>query len=317
MRRSIWTGVSLTVLAAFLSGCPPLTPIRRAAFVPRPTVPADSGAPIGGKGVRVFGGVNSVDLSGGQGDISSIDDILSQIPEEGAAGVWIPTTQIGGGAYVAPNEWVEFGGQLHYTSLKWAHANVLGVPEFPPGHQEEPMWMGGPGVRINVPVGDGFITPAFLAEANVVSVPQAVYVCSQCNGTYNIDQPPVYTFERMDRKSFLLPTWAAHLTISPIEYVHIIGLVAAERGVKNVGFDPDINNLENDTLDGYWYGTAGGGVELRYKFVYATALFTGAFGQPQEIGFGPSLTAQIGMVYHWGKPAEDAPPPDQAAPPVR
>ena len=66
--------------------------------------------------------------------------------------------------------------------------------------------------------------------------------------------------------------------------------------MKNIGFDPDINNLDNHTLEGYYYGFAGGGIEGRYEFVYATAAFSGAFGQPEEIRFGPSLSVSVGVL---------------------
>jgi hypothetical protein len=302
MSRTI-RGLLLFLCATMATACL-ATPIRRSAFVPRPTMPANHGAPIGEAGMKAFGQVNTLRLTP-TGEISNIEDLLGQIPFEGAAGLWIPKVQFGAGVYGAPSDIISVGAQAEYTRLEWAERNVLGVLEFPENEQNQHIIMGGPGVRVNVPVGKNeegrqIVTPAAILEANLATVPQAVYVRTgnvMVNPDGTIDNEG-YTFERIDRETFILPSLAAHVTVSPIEYLHILGMVGVQRGVKNIGFDPDISRLEESTLSGYFYGFAGGGLEGRYDMFYATAVLNGAFGQPEEIGFGLSGTFSVGLVFH-------------------
>ena len=295
---------ALLVLLSVAAGCLP-TPIRRSAFVPRPTLPAQSGAPIGGEGVKAFAQVNSARL--GSAELQTIQDLIGSIPFEGAAGLWIPKMQVGAGVYGAPNKNVEIGAQATYTRLEWADPNVLGVLEFPAEFDDQEIIMGGPGVRFNIPVTEGvegkppIVTPAFILETNLATIPQAVFVRTgegimvDAEGNVTAAQ---YEFVRIDRETFILPTLAAHVTVSPLEYVHILAMGGVQRGVKNIGFDPNIDNLESSTLEGYFYGFVGGGVEGRYEMMYATALVSGAVGQPKEIRFGLSGTFSLGVVFN-------------------
>lgn len=304
MNRNTFRGLALTCVFAWFATACVTTPIRRSAFVPRPTMPANHGAPIGESGMKAFGQVNTLRLTP-TGDINNIEDLLGQIPFEGAAGLWIPKVQFGAGVYGAPSDIISVGAQAEYTRLEWAERNVLGVLEFPEEEKGQQIFMGGPGVRVNIPVGKNaegrqIVTPAAILETNIATVPQAVYVRTGdvvVNPDGTIDNAG-YSFERIDRETFILPTLAAHLTVSPIEWVHILGMVGVQRGVKNIGFDPDIENLENSTLSGYFYGIAGAGLEGRYDVFFATAMLNGAFGQPQEIGFGLSGAFSVGLVFH-------------------
>lgn len=299
MTLLVRTSFVLSIAVLFCAACVN-TPVRRSAFVPRPTVPAHHGAPIGAGGLKGFAQINTLKLTPGA-EMSSIEDLLGRLPFEGAAGLWIPRIQAGAGMYGAPSDMISAGAQLTYTRLEWADANVLGVLEFPEEHSGQQMLMGGPGLRINIPVGEEpIITPAVIGEVNIANIPQAVFVREgQTQVTPEGEViTPEYVFERIDRKTMLLPTLALHATVSPIEYLHILVMAGVQRGVKNIGFDPDIQNLENDTLTGYFYGFAGAGLEGRYDLFYATAVVSGAFGQPEEIRFGLSGTFSVGVVFH-------------------
>lgn len=285
-------------LALVASGCL-MTPVRRSAFVPRTTVPANHGSPLEKGGLKGFMQANTVRL--GSFGVRTIEDLFGQIPTEGAAGVFIPRLQFGAGVYGSPNEYIEVGAQVGYTRLEWAEPNLIGVLDFPPEHQSQQIILGGPGVRFNIPVMEsGLVTPAIIAEANVATIPQAVYVRDgQTTVTPDGDiVNPEYRFERIDTKTFILPTLALHATVSPLQYLHVLAMVGLQRNVKNIGFDPDIENLENDTLTGYFHGFAAVGLEGRYDLFFATAVATGAFGQPQEIRFGTGLAASVGIRFH-------------------
>ncbi len=293
--------VALAVLTA-ASGCL-LTPVRRSAFVPRNTVPANHGAPIGDSGFKGFAQLNSVRLT--PTEPKTIEEILASLPEEGAAGLWIPRLQLGAGLYGAANEYFTVGGQFGYTRLEWAYSNVLGVLPFPEGMDDQQIFLGGPGARLNLPIaledGRRILTPALLVEANIATIPQAVWVLP--DGAVAVDPETgeldiaQYEFVRIDRDWFLLPTIAAHITVSPLEYLHVVGMVGLERNVKNIGFDPDIENLDESTLQPYFHGFAGLGLEGRYAPLFGTIVLNGAFGQPREIRFGLSLTASLGVVF--------------------
>ena len=289
----------LLLVVAVLSGCL-LTPIRRSAFVPRNSIPANHGAPIGEGGLKGFAQANSFELSFGANPLQTVEDLFGRIPTAGAAGLWIPKVQVGAGVYGSPNSIIEVGAQVNYTRLDWAEPNLIGVLDFPPEHANQQIIIGGPGLRVNIPVDSERFTPALLVEANVATVPQAVYVRDGNtvvgpDGEFEI---PEYRFERIDKKTFILPTAAAHITASIVEWVSVVGMVGLQRNVKNIGFDPNIENLENDTLSGYFHGFYGGGLEGRYDMVFGTLVVHSAFGQPREIKFGLSASASLGLVFH-------------------
>lgn len=288
---------TMLLAVVLLCGCV-TTPIRRSAFVPRNAIHANHGAPIGDGGMKAFGQVNSFELDFSTGGPLDIQDLLGRIPSEGAAGVWIPKVQFGAAVYGSPNEHLEIGAQAQYTNLKWAEENLIGVLPFPPGADDQQIIMGGPGVRANIPIEGTVITPSISFEANIATIPQAVYVRTgqtTVDPDGNIDVPE-YEFERIDRKTFILPTLAGQITVSPMQYLHVLGMVGLTRNVKNIGFDPDIENLENDTLTGYFHGFFGAGVEGRYDWAFGTLVVHSAFAQPQEIRFGLSVTASVGVL---------------------
>lgn len=301
MNRRIILLTLLAIVFPLLQACPPRTAIRRSALVSRPTAPSNMGGPIGGKGVRAFGHANSIAFTSQTADSDDLVAILEEVPQEGYAGVLIPRFQVGGGVYGAVNEFVEFGGQLHYSRYSWAEPNVNGVLEFPPEYEDQAVFSGGPGVRVNVPIEDTFVTPSLHVEMNVTSVPQVTYVCEQrCSEAVVVDDPgpPIYRFDSFEKKTFIHPSAHASVTISPLgDYLHIFPFAGVQRGVKNNGFDPDITNVDNDTLEGYFYFTGGLGVEGRYEFATLAATLLFPAGGPEEIDFGPAVTITGGVVF--------------------
>lgn len=301
MNKRIGLLLILFIIFPLLQACPPATAIRRSALVSRPAAPSNLGGPLGGKGVKAFGHANSIGLTSQTADPEDILDLLENVPQEGYAGVLIPRYQFGGGVYGAVNEFVEFGGQLHYAQYSWAEPNVNGVLEFPPDYEDESVFSGGPGFRANVPIEGTFVTPSLHIEMNVTSVPQVTYVCeSRCSDVVDANDPgpPIYRFDSFEKKTFIHPNLHGSVTISPLgDYLHITPFFGAQRGVKNNGFDPDITNIDNDTLEGYFYFTGGLGLEGRYKFgsLGATILFPA--GGPEEIDFGPSVSITGGVIF--------------------
>ena len=295
MSRAAWALVpcALVVLAGCIN-----SPVRRSAFVPRNKLPANHGAPIGPNGLKAFADVNTFEIPIG-GGTKTIEDLFESIPTEGAAGLFIPKLHLGAGVYGAPNKYLEIGAQMAYTNLKWAEPNLQGVLDFPAEHDAQSILMGGPGLRVNIPLGDDVpVTPAILVESNIATIPQAVYVRTNEN-TVDEDGNIVvaeYAFERIDRKTFLLSTLALHVSVSVFEEVSALVLGGLTQNVKNIGFDPNIENLENDTLSSYFHGFVGGGAEVRIRAFFATLLLHGAFGQPREIRFGLSGSFSVGVV---------------------
>ncbi len=300
MQRKTGALLALLVLFPLLQACPPATAIRRSALVTRPTPPANVGGPIGSRGIRAFGHASSIGLVSQTSDPGDIFEIIENVPQEGFAGVLIPRYQFGGGVYGGVNEYVEFGAQFSFASYKWSEPNVTGVLEFPPEHEDEYSFVGGPGVRVNVPIEDTIFTPSFHLEMNLASIPQVTYVCEQRCGAIdpNDPGPPIYRFESFEKKTFIYPNVHASVTISPFDdYVHFFPFFGLQRGVRNNGFDPDLSNLDNDTLEGYFMFTGGAGVEGRYEFATLGATIFFPVGGPEEIDFGPSVSVTGGVIF--------------------
>ena len=312
--------LSILVLLTLLCGCFTPVPVKSSAFVPRPQAPSQAGGPMGEEhGLRVFGGISfaeiaetvPAEISLSVLSASNSEELLDNLTSDtrlGRAGLLIPTLHVGGGVYGAPSAFFEVGAQLHATHLDWTKPNLDGVLPFPDEEADQWLLLGGPGIRINLPIEDTSFVPAILAEFNLTSIPQAVYECvSNCVTTVNpsviemnelndVTLAPRYRFVRLDRERFLLPNLHLHLSYDAHEWVDVVGFLGGQRNVKNIGFDPDRENLDDDTFETYWFSTAGAGIDIRYSGLSLTALVFFSFLEPEEVPSTLSGSLQVGFL---------------------
>ena len=280
MRTSL---LILTLAALGAAACAPATPIRRSALVAPPTLPTRSGLPLADGEVRVTGEVNPVRVYDGS-------DLVLNIPEVGAPGLFVPVIQLGASLYGCPSEGIELGGQVRYTRLEWSEANAIGVLPFP--EQGRDLITGGLGVRGNIPLADG-LHLTLGGELNLSEVEQAVYVCRSCTGGSAPNS--AYTFERYDSALFMLPSFATGVTYRFNEYVGIFSSLGMTLGVRNNGFDPDLSNLPDDTLSVMPIFPVGAGVEVNAGHFVATAAVFYPLEGVRDLDFGLSFSGQAGL----------------------
>jgi hypothetical protein len=305
----------IALLAMTIAACSVPLPIKRSAFVPRAQGPSQAGAPLGEEhGLRIFGGITSFEITktddavaqNSTTDVRNLNDVtnlLTRDEKRGAAGLLIPTLQFGGGIYGGPSEVFEVGGQVKFTHLDWAKPNLDGVLPFPEQHEDQWMILGGPGVRLNMPLEETIFTPAILFEVNLTSIPQAVYECvANCTRIIDPTMPtleltPEYEFKRLDKEQrFILPSFSLHLSVDAHEWIDVVGFLGGQRSVKNIGFDENKDNLKADTFEAYWLGTGGAGVEFRYNHFSVTSLLFFSFLEPEEIASSLSGTLQLAFL---------------------
>ncbi|TNF33572.1 MAG: hypothetical protein EP329_08175 [Deltaproteobacteria bacterium] len=281
--RRLTVSAALVALASLLgTACAPQTVIRRSAFIPGASVPARTGGELQKGEVRLSGHVNAIRADAG---VVELDDLFTEV---GDPGVFIPDFQLGGSAYFGVGPGLELGGQVSFASLEWASRNTVGVLDFPPGHEEN-LFIAGVGLRYNVPLEHPSLRLGFIGELNFVDIPEAIFVNN--NG--------VYEFRRIDRENFMLPNVALHAgweawfdngSVTP--YL----LLGAQRSVTNVGFDPQLANLDDNTLEGFMVGYIGFGADLRVEGFVINASFYVPFDSVERIDFGPSFALSVGGV---------------------
>jgi len=272
------------VALPLLNACAPETVIRRSAFIPGASSPDRVGGELFDGEVRLAGHINAIRANS---DSVVLDDLFT-LP--GDPGVFIPNFQLGGSAYFGLGNGFELGGQFSFASLSWASRNTPGVLDFPAG-KEENLLMGGVGARYNFQIEHPAIRLAVLGELNFVDVPQAVFVLE--SGTYN--------FERMDHDSFALPNLALQLgweaALEGMDYVEPYVMLGVQRSVTNVGFDDQIANLDDSTLEGFYAGYLGFGIDARFSNLVVGANLYLPFESVERIDFGPNFSFTLGGVF--------------------
>ncbi|PKN58095.1 MAG: hypothetical protein CVU56_07445 [Deltaproteobacteria bacterium HGW-Deltaproteobacteria-14] len=274
--------LGILVAPLFASACAPQTVIRRSAFIPGAAAPARTGGELAKGEVRLAGHLNAIRASDG---VVDIDDLFTEV---GDPGVFIPDFQVGASAYFGAAPGLELGGQVSYASLSWASRNTVGVLEFPPGHDEN-LFQFGVGLRYNVPIEHPSLRLGFIGELNFVDVPEAIFVL---NGG-------AYEFRRVDHENFMLPNVALQLgwegwfeNGSVLPYL----LLGVQRSVTNVGFDDQLINLDDNTLEGFLAGYVGLGADLRIEGFVLGMTFYVPFESVERIDFGPSFAVTVGGV---------------------
>jgi len=280
LRRLTLTALLVAPLLA--SACAPQTVIRRSAFIPGAAVPSRTGGELAKGEVRLAGHINAIRAGNGYVDV---DDLFTQV---GDPGVFIPDFQLGGSAYFGVGPGLELGGQVGFASLEWASRNTPGVLEFPPGRQEN-LFLAGVGMRYNAPIEHESLRLGFIGELNFVDIPEAIFV----------DNNGVYEFRRIDHENFMLPNVAMQLgwegyfdNGSVLPYL----LLGVQRSVTNVGFDDQLANLDDNTLEGFMAGYIGFGADLRIEGFVVNAAFYVPFESVDRIDFGPSFAFSVGGV---------------------
>lgn len=280
LRRVALLGLLVAPLVG--TACAPQAVIRRSAFIPGAAVPARTGGELADGEVRIAGHLNAIRVDDG---VVDINDLFTEV---GDPGLFIPDFQIGGSAYFGVGPGLEIGGQISYASLSWASRNTVGVLEFPPGRDEN-LFQFGVGLRYNVPIEHPSLRLGFIGELNFVNVPEAIFVL-------NGDD---YEFRRIDHENFMLPNVAVQLgweelfeNGSVLPYL----LLGVQRSVTNVGFDDQLINLDDNTLEGFLAGYFGLGADLRIGGFVVGATFYIPFESVERINFGPSFAVTVGGV---------------------
>lgn len=309
-----WKAIGLIGIGA-ITACAPNTVIRRTALINAPQAPTREGQPLERGDVRIeahVSGLNTAD----EGDFFLF---VPDVAEVGDPGVLIPDLQLGGSIYAGLPGGLEFGAQLYYAAMDWADPNVFGVLPFPRG-EEEDLLMGGLGLRLNIDVGNPRLALALLAEVNIASIPEATFVCTdedRCTGdSLTLTGDELYRFDRVDHETFFLPNvglqfgWrfgdgadpdasdeAAEprdpeaIALSVMPYLAL----GMQSSVTNTGFDPNLGNLPDDTLEALWVGYFSVGVDARIaQLVLGASMLVPVEGE-DAIDFGLVFNFRIGV----------------------
>ncbi len=310
---------SLVLLVALLVGgaCSPNTIIRRTALINAPQSPSREGQPLERGDVRITGHVSGLNTS----DSGDYFLFVPGVAEIGDPGVLIPDLQVGASVWAGLPAGLEFGGQLYYASMDWADPNVSGVLPFPRG-MEEDLLMGGLGLRLNIDVDNPHAALGVLAEVNVASIPEAIFICTdeeRCTSDELIDSfegVALYEFDRVEHETFFLPNLALQFgwrfgdlppdddtfdPSAPPADPYEVGMsvmpfitLGLQASVTNTGFEPDLSTLPEDSLETLWMGYLGFGVDaVLGGFVLGGSMLIPVEGE-DAIDFGAVFNFRIG-----------------------
>ncbi|HRE91960.1 MAG TPA: hypothetical protein PK095_22770, partial [Myxococcota bacterium] len=206
---------------------------------------------------------------------------------------------------------LEIGGQLYYAAMTWADPNVWGVLPFP-DNEEEDLFMGGLGLRLNVDTGAPQLALAMMVDLNLATIPEAIFICSSndpevCSGQRLVTEE-VYRFDRTERETFLLPNFALQIGWKPLlgdaapDAVSEAGALAVmpylllglQSSVTNTGFEDDISTLPDDSLESLWMGYIGVGVDATFQgLAFGASVILPIEGE-RAIDFGAVFNLKLG-----------------------
>jgi len=274
-------GLILAAVALALAGCAPETAIRRSAAIPGAHLPVRAGAALDEGQVRLAAHANAIRATRAT--------YASLFPEEGDPGVLVPTLELGLSGYAGVLPELEIGAQVLYAHHRWLRPNTVGVLPFPTG-REQGVLLGGVGLRYNAPIDHPALRVGVVGELNVAAIQQAVYVFDA-----SVDG---YRFERLDDDLFALPNVAVQVAweVAPEAAWRLSPylILGAQRGVTNVGFDANLANLDDSTLEGFIIGYVGLGADLEVGALIVGAAFYFPFHGVALIDFGPSFALTLG-----------------------
>lgn len=284
-------------VAALAAGCAENTIIRRTAIVPSPNAPSRSGMPLEKGEFRIEGTADALALD----PVSPV--WLHDGTTAGSAGdpgVLVPEVQLGAQVWAGLPKGFEIGAHFRAASYEWMRPNVNGVLAFPRGTEED-LFQGGIGLRYNVSLGDDRFALAFITEFSMVQVPEAIFVCRDatlCSGDQGLsasEAAEAYDFDRVDHELFFLPTVGAQFGYRALPELFPYVMLGGSTGVTNTGFDDNLGSLPDDTLESYWMGYFGVGVEAKIDRFVAGVAFYYPFGGEPLIDFGPMLSVKLGV----------------------
>jgi hypothetical protein len=200
--------------------------------------------------------------------------------------------------------------------MGWSKPNLTGVLPFPRG-QEEDLFMGGLGMRLNVDTGEPQLALAMMVDLNLATIPEAIFLCvdsdpAACRGERLVSRE-VYAFDRIERETFLLPNialqigWKAGDTLPDHEGAELDPglawrfmpylLLGLQSSVTNTGFENDLSTLPEDSLTSLWMGYIGiGGDATVAGLVLGTSLIIPIEGEP-AIDFGLVFNFRVGAQF--------------------
>ena len=281
MRRLLL--LPLVILALCATACLPETALRRSALVPAPAGPAMTGRPLERGELKLTGGLNPMSLAPAT--------VAYGFPAPGDPGLFIPAAQLTGSLYVGLTPHLEVGAELHGAPFSWAEPTSDGV--FPlPNDGTLASFTGGLGLRLTRRLGALPLWFGLSGELNLSNVPQASFVRCGCgNG-----EPASYSLDHVEDNLFLLPNLFAQLGGDVGEHFHLSLLGGWEASVRNVGFEPDLNQIDNSSLSAYSVYLVGAGVEARAGWLrFETNLLVPVSGD-ESIQFGPELVTRMSAV---------------------
>ncbi len=316
MKRTL--GLAVVVMMGLVAGaCAPNTIIRRTALINAPQAPTREGQPLARGDVRLEGHLSGVNTAE-DGGFFVFEPGIATV---GDPGVLIPDVQLGASVWAGLPAGLEIGAQVYYASMDWADPNVFGVLPFPLG-QEEDLFMGGIGLRLNIDVGNPRLAFAIMAELNLATIPEAIFVCTdreRCdNQSVSLDGSELYTFDRIERELFVLPNLALQLgwRFGDVPGVELIGedgqvipsdpeaisisampffTLGVQTSVTNTGFEPDFSTLPEDTLEALMVGYIGFGVDAMFDKLVLGASLLFPFEGEDAIDFGVVFNFRVGV----------------------
>jgi hypothetical protein len=297
-------GVAALILSILTSACSPMTPVRRTLYAPRPALPARIGAPLEAGHLRAFAQLNSAEFIDPVAPVDPIGPFSEfTMTQIGDPGVLTPRLQLGAGAYLGVNDFLEFGGQFTYSQMQWTRSNTVGVLPFPESEGRH-LIVGGLGVRLNSNLGQSGFTLSMMAELNLGALPQAYFECihEACRDSTRTslsaeDDVRYYRLDRVEHKQVLLPQGAVQLNFSPLRSIGIFALFGVQANYRNVGFDPDPDSLDQHSLKSYAISTAGLGMDLTLPPLTMTLAAFTPLHHDRRIPVGPSLVVQTGLTF--------------------
>ncbi len=318
LSRAALVAALITTSTLATSACAPDTIIRRTAFINAPQSPVREGLPLEKGQVRVTAHLSGANTS----NTGSYFFFEPGSAEVGDPGVLIPDFQLGASLWAGLPGGLEFGGQFHYASMGWSDPNVAGVLPFPNG-QEEDLFIGGLGLRLNVDTGERRLALAVMAELNLATIPEAIFICdsddpSVCRGEQLVGEE-AYRFDRIERESFFLPNLALQfgwkfgdepvaeadpygdpesVALEPgrLRFMPYI-LLGLQSSVTNTGFEDDISTLPDDSLESMWMGYLGVGIDATIEgLVLGTSLIFPIEGE-EAIDFGLVFNFRVGAQF--------------------
>lgn len=305
-------GLALSALIALglTSACAPDTIIRRTALINAPQGPTREGLPLEKGQVRLsahLSGLNAAD----EGGFFLFDPGVAEV---GDPGVLIPDFHVGASLWAGLPGGLEIGGQFYYAAMTWADPNVMGVIPFP-DNEEEDLFMGGLGLRLNVDTGAPQLALAMMVDLNLATIPEAIFICASedpevCSGQRLVGEE-VYRFDRTERETFLLPNFALQIGWRPLleqgadpkmDGEDTVGaftvmpylLLGLQSSVTNTGFENDLSTLPDDSLESLWMGYIGVGVDATFQgLAFGASVILPIEGE-RAIDFGAIFNLKLG-----------------------